>query len=138
MTEAGYSFVRSFIRKAIVGQLQVVEGGASAGYGGTWTANGQSQLAVIQVSDVDGYPRSLGYRSRVLIGGRSAPLVGRVCVNILMAGIADIPEVSEGDEVVLIGRQGDDQVLVEGLATLTDSINYEFLARFSPAATGSW
>ena len=119
--------------KAIVGQLQAVERDASVGYGRTWTANRQSQLAVIPVGYADGYSRALGNRSRVLIHGRSAPVVGRVCMNILMADVTDIPEVSIGDEVVLIGRQGDDQVSVEELAAFTDTINYEFLARLSPA-----
>jgi len=118
--------------KATVGQIQTVETNESVGYGRTWTARRPSQLAVIPVGYADGYSRVLGNRSRVLIDGRSAPVVGRVCMNILMADVTDIPGVSIGDEVVLIGRQGDDQVSVEELASLSDTINYEFLARLSP------
>jgi len=119
--------------KTIVGQLQEVERDASVGYGRTWTANRPSKLAVIPVGYADGYSRSLGNRSRVLISGRSAPVAGRVCMNILMADITDIPGVSIGDEVVLIGRQGEDEVSAEELASQSETINYEFLARLSPS-----
>ena len=119
--------------KAMVGQLQPVERDESVGYGRTWTARRSSQLAVIPVGYADGYSRALGNRSRVLIRGRSAPVVGRVCMNILMADVTDIPGVMIGDEVVLIGSQGEDEVQVEELAGLSDTINYEFLARLSPS-----
>jgi alanine racemase len=119
--------------KAMVGQLQPVERDESVGYGRTWTARRSSQLAVIPVGYADGYSRALGNRSRVLIRGRSAPVVGRVCMNILMADVTDIPGVMIGDEAVLIGSQGEDEVQVEELAGLSDTINYEFLARLSPS-----
>ena len=119
--------------KATVGQLQTVETDASVGYGRTWTARRPSQLAVIPVGYADGYSRSLGNRSRVLIRGRSAPVVGRVCMNLFMADVTDISGVTIGDEVVLIGQQGDDEIQVEELASLSDTINYEFLARLSAA-----
>ena len=118
--------------KTIVGQLQPVERDASVGYGRTWTAGRRSQLAIIPVGYADGYSRALGNRARTLIRGRSAPIVGRVCMNIQIADVTDIPEVSIGDEVVLIGQQGGDEIGVEELATLSDTINYEFLARLSP------
>jgi alanine racemase len=123
--------------KTLVGQLQAVARDESVGYGRTWTARRPSQLAVIPVGYADGYSRALGNRGRVLIRGRSAPVVGRVCMNILMADVTDIADVSIGDEVVLIGRQGDDEVPVEELASLSDTINYEFLARLSPAISRS-
>jgi len=119
--------------KAMVGQLQPVAKDESVGYGRTWRARRPSQLAVIPVGYADGYSRALGNRSRVLIRGRSAPVVGRVCMNILMADVTDIPEVAIVEEVVLIGRQGEDEVQVEELASLSDTINYEFLARLSPS-----
>lgn len=119
--------------RAMVGQLQPVARDESVGYGRTWTARRPSQLAVIPVGYSDGYSRALGNRSRVLIHGCSAPVVGRVCMNILMADVTDIPEVVIGDETVLIGRQGDDEIQVEELASLSDTINYEFLARLSPS-----
>jgi len=119
--------------KAKVGQLQFVDTNATVGYGRTWTARRPSQLAVIPVGYADGYSRALSNRSRVLIRGRSAAVVGRVCMNIFIADVTDIPGVAIGDEVVLIGRQGGDEIQVEELAALGDTINYEFLARLSPA-----
>jgi len=87
--------------KVIVGQLQAVERDASVGYGRTWIARGSIQLAIIPVGYADGYSRALGNRGRALIRGRSASIVGRVSMNILIVDVTDIPEVSIGDEVVL-------------------------------------
>ncbi len=118
--------------KSLVGQIQVARTGESVGYGCTWRARRPTRLAVIPVGYADGYSRALGNRSHLLIRGASAPVVGRVCMNILLADITDIPDVAIGDEVVLIGRQGDAEVAVEELASLSETINYEFLARLSP------
>jgi alanine racemase len=119
--------------KAIVGQIQNVARGETVGYGRTWQALRPTRAAVIPVGYSDGYSRALGNRSRVLVKGVAAPVVGRVCMNILMADVTDIPDVQVGDEVVLVGRQGDRVVTGEELATLSDTINYELLARLSPA-----
>ena len=123
--------------KALVGQLQPVARGESVGYGRTWTARRPSQLAVNPISYTDGYSRSLGNRGRVLIRWRSAPVGGWVCMNIGMADETDIFDVSIGDEVVLIGRLGDEEVQVGEIASLSDTNNYELLARLSPAITRS-
>lgn len=118
--------------KALVGQLQPVARGESVGYGRTWTAGRDGQLAVIPVGYSDGYSRSLGNRSRVIIRGRYAPVVGRVCMNILMADVTDIDGVEIGDEVILLGGERDEAIAAEELAALSETINYEFLARLSP------
>jgi len=116
----------------MIGQLQSVERDASVGYGRKRTVRRSSQLAVIPVGYVDGYSRALGNRVLTLIRGRSAPIGARVCMNILVADVTDIPEVSIGDEVVLIGQLGSDEIEVEELATLSETINYEFLTQLSP------
>ncbi len=118
--------------KTIVGQLQPVERGESVGYGRTWTAARTTQLAVLPVGYSDGYSRSLGNRSRVVIRGRYAPVVGRVCMNIMMADVTDVEGVSIGDEVILVGGRDGETVAAEELAALSDTINYELLARISP------
>jgi alanine racemase len=117
--------------RAVVGQLQQVTKGESVGYGRTWTALRDTRLAVIPVGYADGYPRVLGNRSRVGVRGRAAPVVGRVCMNIFMVDVTDIPDVTVGDEVTLIGSDGAVSMTVEELAGLCDTINYEFLARLS-------
>jgi len=119
--------------RAVVGQLQTVAKGESVGYGRTWTALRDTVLGVIPVGYADGYPRVLGSRSRVGIRGRAAPVVGRVCMNIFMIDVSDIPDVEIGDEVTIVGSDGEISITVEELAGLSSSINYEFLARLSRA-----
>lgn len=119
--------------RAIVGQLQTVSTGETVGYGRTWTALRQTKLAVIPVGYADGYPRALGNRARVAIRGAEAPVVGRVCMNIMMADVTDIPGVAIGDRVTLIGSDGDVTISAEDLAAQAGTINYELLARLSPA-----
>ena len=119
--------------RAMVGQLQGVSTGDTVGYGRTWTALRDTVLGVIPVGYADGYSRSLGNRSRVGVRGRAAPVVGRVCMNIFMVDVTDIPGVRIGDVVTLVGRDDGLTITVEELADLTGSINYEFLSRLSPA-----
>ena len=119
--------------RALVGQLQSVAPGESVGYGRTWKALRDTVLAVIPVGYADGYPRDLGNRSRDAVRGCDAPVVGRVCMNILMADVTDIPGVKVGDPVTLIGSDGEVAIAVEDLAALCGTINYEMLARISPA-----
>jgi len=117
--------------RSVVGQLQSVAAGATVGYGRTWTALRSTLLAVIPVGYADGYPRALGNRARVVIRGQAAPVVGRVCMNIMMVDVTDVTDVGIGDEVVLIGTQGETTVTAEDLASLSETINYELLARIS-------
>lgn len=115
--------------KAVVGQIQQVGAGESVGYGRSWRALRPTRLAVIPVGYSDGYPRALGNRSRLLVKGRAVPVVGRVCMNILMADVTDLDRVEVGDDVVLLGRQDGSEVSAEELASLCDTINYELVAR---------
>ncbi len=117
---------------ATVGQIQHVEKGETVGYGRTWTALRSTRLAVLPVGYADGYTRALGNRARVLVHGQRAPVVGRVCMNIMMVDVTDVPEASVGDRVVLIGCQQGSEISAEELAGLSDTINYELLARISP------
>jgi len=119
--------------RAMVGQIQHVAKAETVGYGRTWTALRDSRLAVLPVGYSDGYSRALGNRARVLIRERPVPVVGRVCMNIMMVDVTDVPEVSVGDHAVLLGRQGQSEVTAEELAELSGTINYEFLSRLSPA-----
>ncbi len=119
--------------RTVIGQLQPVATGETVGYGRTWRALRATRLAVLPVGYADGYARALSNRARVLVGGRPVPVVGRVCMNMMMVDVTDVPEAAVGDEVVLLGRQGDAAVTAEELAELSGTINYEFLARLSPA-----
>lgn len=112
-------------------------------YGHTFVTQRPSTLATIPVGYGDGYPRALGNRGRVLIGGKFAPIVGRVCMDVLVADITDIPEAAAGDTVVLIGQQGDNCIRVEEIAQLAGTTEHDITTRLTervpriPAATPS-
>jgi len=117
----------------VIGQLKTVPAGETVGYGRTWTALRRTRLAILPTGYADGYPRALGNRARVLVRGVPAPVVGRVCMNITMVDVTDVPDVAVGDSVTLIGRDGGMAITVEELASHCGTINYEILARLSPA-----
>lgn len=119
--------------RTLVGQVKVVAAGEPIGYGLSYRTTRLSQIAVLPVGYAEGYPRALSNRGRVLLRGRIARVVGRVCMNIIMVDVTDIPGVGEGDVVTLIGRDGDERVSAEELAELAGTINYEILAGISPA-----
>jgi len=118
--------------RARVGQLKHVEAGEPIGYGLSYRPTRSTRIAVIPVGYADGYPRALSSRARVLLHGRPAPVVGRVCMDIIMVDVTDVDGVRVGDVATLIGRDGEERVTVEELAELAGTINYELLARLSP------
>lgn len=107
--------------------LKTVEKGTSIGYGGTFTTSRTTKVATIPVGYGDGYPRSLSNKGSVLIRGRRAAIIGRVCMDQIMVDVTDICDVEDGDEVTLIGRDGDDAISVEEAAGLAGTFNYEFV-----------
>jgi alanine racemase len=119
--------------RARVGQVKRVGAGEPVGYGLTYRPTRASTIAVLPVGYADGYPRALSNRARVLVHGRPAPVVGRVCMDIVLADVTDIPDVGDGDVATLIGADGEERVTAEELAELAGTINYEILARLSPA-----
>ena len=117
--------------RARVGQVKMVAEGSPIGYGLTFRPTRPTRLAVLPVGYSDGYPRVLSNRSRVLLRGRSAPVVGRVAMNITLVDVTDSPGVREGDVATLIGADGSERITVEELAEHAGTINYEVLARLS-------
>ena len=104
-----------------------VEPGTSISYGGTFVADRKMRVATIPVGYGDGYPRSLSNRGEVLIHGRRAKILGRVCMDQFMVDVTDIPETKFMDRVVLVGTDGDDEITVEELSELSGRFNYEFV-----------
>lgn len=102
-----------------------VAAGETVGYGRTWTAPRDTWIATLPVGYADGYSRLLSNRGRVLVGGRSFPLVGRVCMDQVMVDVGTPDAVRVGDEVVLVGRSGDEEITVAELADLMGTITYE-------------
>ena len=100
-------------------------------YGGTFVSSRKMKIATIPVGYGDGYPRSLSNRGMVLIHGKKAPIVGRVCMDQFMVDVSEIEEVAEGDQVVLIGKQGEEQITMEMLGDLSGRFNYELACDIS-------
>lgn len=107
--------------------VKTIEAGTAVSYGGTFVAARKMRIATIPVGYGDGYPRSLSNKAYVLIHGKKAPIVGRVCMDQFMVDVTDIPEASFGDRVVLIGTDGDETITVEMLSQIADRFNYEFI-----------
>lgn len=105
-----------------------VRSGESVGYGATFTADGARTLAIVPAGYADGLDLRLAGRGAVLIRGRRAPIVGSVCMDMLMADVTGL-DASPGDEVVIIGSQGDDRIDVREMASQIGTIPYEILCR---------
>lgn len=118
--------------KSVIAQIKSVRSGEPIGYGLTERVQRDSKIAVIPVGYYDCYDRGLSGKSEVLIGGRRCKLLGRVCMNMIMVDITDVPDVSANDEVVLIGSQGSERVSADELAEILNTINYEIVARLNP------
>lgn len=107
--------------------LKSVPEGSKIGYGGTFVTKKESLIATIPIGYADGYSLQLSNQGEVLVRERRAPIVGRVCMDFTMVDVTEIPKVSCGDEVVLIGKQGQEQITTEEIAEKIDSIPYEVL-----------
>ncbi len=121
--------------KVTVSQVRQVSAGETVGYGRSWKAMTDSRIAVLPVGYADGWPRALSGRAHVLIRGRRAPLVGRICMNLCMVDVTHIPDTGPGDPAVLLGRQGDETITPEMLADWLGTIPYEVLTLPGPAWT---
>lgn len=112
--------------KSRIVYIKQVEKGVPVSYGGTYITDKKMRIATIPVGYGDGYPRSLSNKGYVLIHGKQAPILGRVCMDQFMVCIDDIPEAEEGDEVTLIGKDEGAQITLEELGALSGRFNYEF------------
>lgn len=108
-----------------------VADGQFVGYGRSFEAEGDTRIAVVGVGYSDGFARDLSNRGHVLIRGRRASIVGNVGMNMIQVNIRHIPDVEVGDEVVLIGRQGQREISVASFADFNSIVNYELMARLS-------
>jgi len=94
-------------------------------YGRTYYTNGPQRIAVIRAGYGDGLPRNLSNRGKVLIGGKRVPIVGRVCMNMMMADISGVKDIPAGHDVVFLGTQGDETIIGEDMARWGETISYE-------------
>ena len=107
--------------------VKTVEPGTAISYGGTFVADKTMRVATIPVGYGDGYPRSLSNKGFVLIHGKRARILGRVCMDQFMVDVTDIPGVKFMDRVILAGEDGNDRITVDELAGLSGRFNYEFV-----------
>ena len=106
---------------------KTIHAGQSVSYGGLFTAQKDTRVATIPVGYGDGYPRSLSGKGYVLIRGKKAPILGRVCMDQFMVDVSEIPGVMEGDKVTLLGVDGTERITAEELGELSGRFNYEFV-----------
>lgn len=106
---------------------KTIHAGQNVSYGGLFTAQKDTRVATIPVGYGDGYPRSLSGKGYVLIRGKKAPILGRVCMDQFMVDISEIPGVMEGDKVTLLGVDGTERITAEELGELSGRFNYEFV-----------
>lgn len=109
--------------------IKTVSPGTTVSYGRTWTARRQSRIATVSIGYGDGLPRALSNTGHALVRGRPSPIVGRVCMDMTMLDVTDIPEAAPGDEAVFWGRRGDAVLSVSDVAAAVDSIPYELTCR---------
>jgi len=115
--------------KSKVMSTKTVETGEFIGYGTTYMARENMKIATVPVGYSHGYSRSLSNQGRVLVNGERVSVVGIVNMNMMVLDITDIPDTKKGDEVVLIGDQGDYSISVSSFSELSDQLNYELLTR---------
>ena len=116
--------------KSHIVYIKEVPAGVPVSYGGTFVTDRPTRIATIPVGYADGYPRSLSSRGCVLIRGKRAPILGRICMDQFMADVTDIPA-EELDEVTLMGRDGEEFLSVDELGALSGRFPYEFVCDVS-------
>ena len=112
---------------ATVSYVKELAPGSYVSYGRTWQANRTIRAATVTCGYGDGYHRSASGKACVLIHGKRAAVIGRICMDQMVADVTDIPDVKPGDEVILIGREGHEQITAEDLAKWSGTISYEIL-----------
>jgi len=117
--------------KAKVAYVKKVPAGYKVSYGCTYTTVNPTVIATLPLGYADGYPRSLSSKGEVLLSGRRVPVIGRVCMDQIMVDAGLTSEVEMGDEAVLIGRQGDEEITADEIAMKIGTINYEVVCMVS-------
>jgi alanine racemase len=108
-------------------QLKKVPSNTSISYGQTFITKRDSLIATLPIGYADGYSRLLSNRGQALVGGKRAPVAGRVCMDLTMLDVTDIGKTQQGDEVVLLGTQENDAISADEMAAWADTISYEIL-----------
>jgi alanine racemase len=114
--------------KTQVAQVKTLPPGSYVSYGNTYRTPGEQRIGVIPVGYADGFRRAPRHWGEVLVRGQRVPIIGRVCMDQTMIDVTAIPDVRQGDEVVLIGQQGEERITAEDVAERLGTINYEVVS----------
>ncbi|MBQ8502651.1 MAG: alanine racemase [Clostridia bacterium] len=112
--------------------VKTIEKGTGVGYGQIYVAEEERRIATVAIGYADGFNRCLTGKGYVLIGGRKAPLVGKVCMDQIMVDVTDIPDVRVGDKAVILGRSGNEEITADELGAMCHSFSYEIICTFMP------
>ncbi len=138
MREDGRSATRPPLRPALTWRTEIarrwtLQPGESVSYGHTYRAERITQAALLPVGYGDGLPRVLsGRNAPVLVRGQRVPIIGRICMDQTIVDVSTCPEATVGDEVIVIGRQGEEYIGADELGTLAGTISYEVLSGLMP------
>ena len=113
--------------KTVVSQVKTIPKGTSVSYGRTFVSDKEIKVASVAIGYADGYSIKFSNNSEMLVHGKRAKILGRVCMDQLMLDVSDIENVSEGDEVIVFGSDGQNNILVDELAKNIGTINYEIV-----------
>ena len=117
--------------KSVVSQMKTVPKGVRVSYGGTFETEKETVVATVPIGYADGYPRRFSNTAEMLVRGKRAKIIGRVCMDQIMLDVTDIPGVREGNIVTVFGRDGDALLPLDELAALNGTINYEMACLIS-------
>lgn len=117
--------------KTRIAQVKTVGPGASISYGRTYITDRETRIATIPLGYADGYTRLFSNRVSAILHGRRVPQIGNVCMDQFMIDVTDVPEAETGDQVILIGRQGTEEITVDELGDIIGTINYEIVCMLS-------
>ena len=117
--------------KTVVTNVKEMDPGETVGYGRRFTVQRPSVIATLPVGYADGYFRASSGKAIVLVHGKRCPQVGSVCMDQFMIDVTDVPDVAIGDEVILLGRQGNEEITADEMASWTNTISYEVLLEIS-------
>lgn len=114
-----------------VSHVKTLPAGCPISYGGTYVTEKETRVATVPTGYADGYRRSLSGKFYVLIHGKRAPILGRICMDQMMVDVTDIPDVKVFDRVTLVGKDGDERITMEQIAEAAGSFHYEFVCGVS-------
>ena len=112
---------------SVISMIKDVKAGAKLSYGRTFTADHDMRIATVPIGYADGYHRSLSNRGRMLVNGQFANIVGRVCMDQLMLDVTGIPDLSDGEQITIVGEENGKRITMEEIAAMTDTVHYEVM-----------